>query len=129
MSYILTNIGPILAATVAGLLIGAVYAGSRSISARLSTRPVFCLFASVSEFWLAAILAGALILAPAEGSRWVMALGSAVVIWIGFVVPTLAIGYGYRAQPLAAIVGDLLHWLVVMLAQAATMEVIGLVHP
>jgi hypothetical protein len=44
---------------------------------------------SLAEFWLASILAGALILAPSQAGVWVRALGSAVVILIGFVVAVL----------------------------------------
>jgi hypothetical protein len=49
--------------------------------------------AGVAEVWLACILAGALILAPPEAGAWAMALGSAFIIWIGFVLPTLIVSF------------------------------------
>ncbi|MEQ8772971.1 MAG: hypothetical protein RIC51_09080, partial [Erythrobacter sp.] len=86
MIYIILNLLPIAAATLVGLAIGLVWLrasdillpGWRTLAA-----------AALAEFWLASILAGALILAPPQAGEWVMALGSAVVIWIGFVVPVL----------------------------------------
>lgn len=126
MIYILLNIVPIAAATALGLAIGAAW-----LAALRLPRPGIGTLAgaALAEFWLAAILAGALILAPREAGAWVMAVGSAVVIWIGFVVPVLWVtGAAYataRGKTLAA----MLHWLAVMLAQAAAMQAIGLVPP
>lgn len=129
MGYIASNIGPILAATLAGLVIGLAYAlAIRNADAPLR-RPAWLILAVVAEFWLACILAGALILAPSQAGRWVMAIGSAVVIWIGFVLPSLLVSYGFRRQSAGATLGDILHWLVVMVAQAAVLEAIGLSHP
>ena len=86
MIYIVLNIGAIAAATVLGLVIGGLW-----LAAARLPRPALPVLAGIAlaEFWLAAILAGALILAPREAGAWVMALGSTVVIWIGFVVPVL----------------------------------------
>ena len=84
MIYIANNAVPILVATLAGLAVGlAFYPSFRSVGGSLT--------AFVAEFWFAAILAGALILAPAKADPWVMALGTAVVIWLGFVVPALVV--------------------------------------
>ena len=83
MIYILQNFFPIFLATLAGLAIGLVWLRVSSIL--LPGWPTLVL-AGVAEFWLAAILAGALILAPPEAGEWTMALGSAFVIWIGFVL-------------------------------------------
>ena len=129
MGYIASNIGPILAATLVGLLIGAAYAAGLGQAGAQARRPVVLLVAVVAEFWIACILAGALILAPAGAGRWVMAIGSAVVIWIGFVLPSLLVSYGFRRQPVGAMLGDAAHWLAVMVAQAAVLEAIGLAHP
>ena len=79
--------------------------------------------------WLAAILAGALILAPREAGAWVMALGSAVVIWIGFVVPVLWVTLGAYGLGKGRIIAGMAYWLVVMVGQAALMQAIGLVPP
>lgn len=126
MIYILLNIMPIGAATLLGLAIGAGW-----LAALRLPRPGGGTLAGIAlaQFWLAAILAGALILAPREAGAWVMALGSAVVIWAGFVVPVLGVSlaaYGLgRRRMLAAMA----YWLAVMLAQAALMQAIGLVPP
>ena len=130
MIYIVLNGGAILAATLAGLLLGIVYqiiADRRQISARSWAGSLA--FAFLAEAWLCAILAGALILAPPKGSVWTMTVGSAVVIWLGFVVPSLAASYRMRAQPVRAALVDCGYWLVVMLAQAVVLRVIGLVPP
>jgi hypothetical protein len=133
MGYIATNLAPILAATLAGLLLGALYAAvvRRPRPGEAATRPRWglMLVAVVAEFWLGCILAGALILAPPGANASVMAIGSAVVIWIGFVLPTLVVSYGFRGQATASTVGDALHWLAVMVLQAAVLHVIGLTHP
>lgn len=125
MIYIWLNLPAILAATLLGLGIGALYhsvAGGKA-------GPVTVIVAAVGEFWLAAILAGALILAPDKASPWVMAIGSAVVIWAGFVLPLLAITQSYRGASVRVLVGDNAYWLLVMVAQAILMKAIGLVPP
>ena len=130
MIYIALNAAAILAATLAGLALGALYGalldGGRKpagiVAVTLAT-------AFAAEFWLCAILAGALILAPPKGGIWTMTLGSAFVIWLGFVVPALAASYRYRGLKLRAALVDCGHWLLVMLAQAAALRLIGLVPP
>lgn len=127
MEYILLNLLPILAATAAGLGVGLVH----MLLARPQPRPGVWLapLAVVAEFWLAAILAGALILAPPLADRWVIAVVTAVVIWIGFLVPALLVTLRFRAVPGQAAAADSLHWLLVMLAQAVVMQGIGLTAP
>ena len=128
VSYIITNAVAILLATCAGLGIGLLY---RILPQRQVRRsPVALLItAFIAEFWLAAILAGALILAPPQADPWVMAIASAVVIWIGFVVPVLAVTHVSRGLSATAIVLDGTHWLLVMVVQAAVLHGVGLVHP
>ena len=126
MIYIVQNILPILAAMVAGLAIGLVW--TRAMGRKTPSVPVL-LVAAIAEFWLAAILAGALILAPSQAGAWTMALGSAFVIWVGFVMPAFVVTLGVARVRASRIASVALHWLVVMLAQAAVMQVIGLVAP
>ncbi|MDX7949718.1 DUF1761 domain-containing protein [Lichenihabitans sp. Uapishka_5] len=129
MNYIASNSAPILVASLAGLLIGALY-GTAIHRGRVGPiNPAMLVAACMAEFWLACILAGALILAPNGAGRWTMAIGSAVVIWIGFVLPTMLVSYAFRRLGFGAIVADALHWLIVMVVQAAVLEAIGLVHP
>ncbi|RFC66331.1 DUF1761 family protein [Fulvimarina endophytica] len=126
MIYILLNIVPILAATFASLAIGFVMTKVAN-GARHSVG--FYIAAFVAEFWLCSILAGALILAPPQAGEWVMALGSAVVIWIGFVVPALVVSLGHRGESAGRIARDCGHWLVAMFLMALVLKTIGLVPP
>ena len=126
MIYIVQNILPILAAMVAGLAIGLVW--NRAMGGKTPSMLVL-LVAAVAEFWLAAILAGALILAPPQAAVWTMALGSAFIIWVGFVMPAFVVTLGVARVRPSRIASIVLHWLFVMLAQAAIMQAIGLVAP
>lgn len=127
MGYILANLGAILAATAGGLALGLGYAALQRRPQR--HRVAVLAAAAVAEFWLAAILAGALILAPPQAGPWTMALGSAVVIWIGFVVPALVVTHLFRGLPLGMAASDGAHWLAVMALQAAILHLVGLTPP
>lgn len=135
MDYILKNLAPILAATAAALALSAGYAalirpgGAERRLGGTGGRAGLIVTAAVSQFWLGAILAGALILAPAQAGAWTMALGSAVIIWIGFVVPVLCTTQRFRGAPWSAVAGDAAAWLAIMLAQAAVLHLIGLTKP
>lgn len=129
MIYILLNIVPILVATFAGLAIGiAYYRLADPVAGRaIGTGTIATSLAG--GFWLAAILAGALILAPNKASPWVMAIGSAVVIWIGFIVPAIAVAHAHRKLGARAVLVDIGYWLLVMVLQAIIMKAMGLVPP
>lgn len=128
MIYIVLNLVPILAATMLGLVLGYVHHRLAGGGARTPS-PGLIVTAALGEFWLASILAGALILAPPKADPWIMAVGSAVVIWAGFVLPLLAITLGYRGVPVRLIARDCGHWLILMVAQAVLMKAMGLVPP
>lgn len=128
MIYILLNLAPILAATLLALAIDYVHhrligRAERRLSAGMIATAV------LSKFWFAAILAGALILAPPRADPWIMATASAVVIWAGFVLPVLATTLSYRRVSAGTVARDCGHWLIVMIAQAVVMKAIGLVPP
>jgi hypothetical protein len=115
MIYILQNAVAILVATLAGLAFGAVYhQAARHVRPPTNVGAGTLVTIFVSELWLCAILAGALILAPAEGGVWTMTLGSAVVI---------------RTIRLRTALVDCGHWLGAMLVQAVVLRLIGLVVP
>lgn len=123
MIYIVQNAVSILLATLAGLLVGAIcYPAARH-------RPGWWVSAFVAEAWFAAILAGALILAPAKADPWIMAVGTAVVIWIGFVVPALVVTLRARGVGPGGVARDAGHWLAVMIVQAAVLHAVGLTAP
>ena len=122
MIYIAVNAVPILLATLAGLAVGlTVYPSLRSVRGSLTT--------FIAEFWFAAILAGALILAPAKADPWVMAIGTAVVIWLGFVAPALVVTLRARGVAAVAVARDVGHWLAVMVVEAAVLHAVGLTAP
>lgn len=125
MIYIWLNIVPILVATLAGLAIG--YGWARMSGLRVS--PGVALAALLAEFWLTAILAGAVILAPDQAPPWTMALGSAFIIWIGFVLPALVVTLGVSGAGVRSTASAAGYWLVTMLVQAALLQAIGLVPP
>ena len=126
MIYILLNGFPILAATLAGLAVGLIYHRIANLP-RGSVGLV--LTVAVAQAWFAAILAGALILAPAKAGNWTMAIGSAVVIWIGFVVPVSVVTLRARRIGGRAVIADCVYWLLVMLTQAVVLKSIGLEPP
>jgi hypothetical protein len=122
MSYILTNAVPILIAGLVGTaLIAALWRG------RTTTPILVATFALLS--WLAAILAGALILAPVTAGVWTVALGSAFIIWIGFVLPTVTISLVTRGVAWPRALAEAGTWLAVILAQAVVLRAIGVVGP
>ncbi len=137
MIYILHNALPILAAAFAAMCFGVVWAylvgrwtqggvasGSRPA---LSTSTVALSFAC--EAWIAAILAGALILAPVEAGGWTVALGSAFIIWAGFVLPVLTAAFRFRGLAWRLVLADTLRWLGAMLVMAAVLRMIGVEAP
>lgn len=129
MIYILLNLAPILVATGIGLLLGAAYRATLDRSATPPVSITTLLVATLGLFWFASILAGALILAPPKAAPWIMAVGSAVVIWAGFVLPVVAIMQSCRGARFAQIMRDAAFWLVTMVAQAVAMKLFGLVPP
>lgn len=140
MNYIALNIWPILAGTAAGFGFGALWygllGGPWMRAAGLSSETVAranvtwtAVIAFLAEFWIACILAGALILAPPEAGPWTMAIGSAVVIWVGFVLPTVVVNQRYAMRPFAQTAIDAGHWLGVFVVQVVVMQAWGLVPP
>lgn len=127
MQYINLNLAPIGLAAVIGLIIGVLH----FLLFRPEERPGldFVILTAIAEFWLAAILAGALILGPPIAQPWVIAIATAVIIWIGFIVPALMVTLRFRGMPGPMAAADCVHWLIVMVAQAAVMQGVGLVRP
>lgn len=126
MIYIVQNLIPILAATGAGLALGLL---ALRLSTSLLPGPRALVVIALAEFWMACILAGALILAPPEAPVWVMALATPFIIWIGFVVPVIAVLSAVSELSVRSSVRTALHWLAVMLAMAASLQAVGLVAP
>jgi hypothetical protein len=130
MIYIVLNAVAIVVATLAGMIVGAAYHWVlRDARPRMTVSLGAIATIFLAELWLCAILAGALILAPPKGGVWTMSLGSAFIIWIGFVVPAVVASYRYRAVATRTALLDCGHWLSVMLVQAVVLRLIGLVAP
>ncbi len=130
MIYIWLNLGPILAATALGLLLAVLWHRLPGAPPLALGRPSLVIATSIFEFCLAAILAGALILAPKDqAGPWVMAISSGIVIWAGFVLPTLLVSMLYRGASAGLIIRDLGYWLLLMVLQAALMQAMGLLPP
>ncbi|MEI6417708.1 MAG: hypothetical protein WCO82_01430 [Sphingomonadales bacterium] len=121
MIYLWLNALPILLATLAGLAMGLVLVRPPGLG------PSCLAFASAA--WLCGILAGALILAPPKGPVWVMSLGSALVIWAGFVAPVLATSLRLAGKCWGIVGRHAGWWLLMMLVQAAVLRGWGLVAP
>jgi len=122
MIYIWLNAVAILIAAFASLALAIPWY-------RKPIAPPVVLTLFFANVWLAAILAGALILAPPKGGVWTMTIGSAVVIWAGFVAPALAASYRLRGQSWRTVLADGGYWLVGMLIQAILMRIVGLTAP
>ncbi len=128
MVYIIHNAAPILAAAATAWVFGLAWYALPFDSGRTRSAGVLTIDA-LAKGWIAAILAGALILAPVEADIWTVALGSAFIIWIGFVLPAIAASYTRRALSWRSMVADAAHWLIAMLLMAAIMRVIGVEPP
>lgn len=127
MIYIWLNIVPILLATAAGLLVAVIFWRSSGVAIRPT--PGLVATALLAHGWLAAILAGALILAPPQAPPLVMAFLTPVVIWAGFSLPLLLLSFSVRGSGLGTGLSESLQWLLVMLAQTLVLTLIGLVPP
>ncbi len=127
MIYIVHNAVAIFTATCAAVAFGAVYC--RLVNSQRLPGLGTAVIAFIAEYWLCSILAGALILAPAKGSVWTMTLGSAFVIWIGFVAPVLVVTYRARRMRWRTALADMIHWLGAMLIMASVLRLIGLSAP
>lgn len=142
MIYIVQNLVPILIATVGAFLFGGAYyrvfrtlwlnaAGPNAFNAERRPGLMHYVGIFIAEFWMAAILAGAVILAPTDegAGPWVMAIGSAIIIWIGFVLPALYVSYRVLGQSMRLILLDTAHWLFAMLIMAALLQAVGVSAP
>ncbi|UAJ08692.1 hypothetical protein [Polymorphobacter megasporae] len=127
MIYIVQNGWQIIVTTLIGLAVGAAYHAAAGRRGRIALGLTITNF--VAEAWLTAILAGALILAPPKAGAWVMAIGSAVVIWIGFVVPAAVVSLRSRGIAAGAVAAECGYWLAVMIAEAVVLHAVGLVAP
>jgi hypothetical protein len=127
MIYIWLNLGAILLATAASLGVGALWLRLAGPWPRMTAGIAVTAFLCV--WWLAAILAGALILAPEEAPRWAMVVGSPIVIWAGFVLPAVVLVHRLRGLGWRPALGDTALWLIMMVTQAVVLELAGLVPP
>ncbi|MEL6289579.1 MAG: hypothetical protein AAFQ35_12475 [Pseudomonadota bacterium] len=122
MIYVVLNAVPILlAAAVSWGITAAFEPRARTIW------PGAVIFAAFA--WMAAITAGALIVAPPQAGEWTMAIMTGVVLAIGFFIPARIIDDRNRAASWVASLLGGVRWLAVLLAQVLVMKTYGLVPP
>ncbi|MEM1379500.1 MAG: DUF1761 domain-containing protein [Pseudomonadota bacterium] len=143
MIYIIQNIVAILAGTVAGFSFGALWysvlgkpwmaaAGLteemiKGPSGKASPMPFIIAFGA--EFWMASILAGALILAPVDAGVWAITIITPIILWIGFVMPAMLVNNRYEMRPLSLFAINAGHWLGVLVIQAVAIRLVGVSPP
>ncbi|MEO1042999.1 MAG: DUF1761 domain-containing protein [Pseudomonadota bacterium] len=143
MIYIVINILPILVATAASFVFGAIFYGVlgrpwmaaagiteddiKGPSGKPSPWPFVISF--FAELWIACIVAGALILAPEEAGAWTMAFGTAFILWVGFVFPVMLVNHRYEGRPFLLTAINSGHWLGVLMVQVSLLQAIGLQPP
>lgn len=125
----------IFLAAVAGFVIGAAYYGvlgrpwmaSAGLSRATVGKPSPLLFGLtfLALLIMATVLAGAVgHLGPGQVTLR-NGIISALILWAGFVLTTLAVNNGYQRRPLRLTVIDSGHWLLVMLAMGAIIGGLG----
>jgi hypothetical protein len=141
LEYVLINLVPIAAATAAAFAFGAGWyrlfsapfmdaSGLTKERIKSVKRPwLIFLVAVLAEFWIAAVMAGALILAPPEAGEWTMTFGTALILWSSFVMPTMIVNHRYQMLPWKLTLIDGGHWLGVFLLQVAVLQALGLEAP
>lgn len=116
-----------MAATAFGLLVGL----GHFLLSKPGERPRldFLILVAIAQFWLATVLAGALLLGPPTGRPWLAMLSTVFIIWVGFIVPPLMVTLRFRNHPGPLAAADSVHWLLVLLVQASVMMSLGLNQP
>lgn len=143
MIYIIQNIWAILAGTVAGFAFGAGYftllkkpwmqaarlseADLSGPGGKVSPAPYIVTFAA--EFWIASILAGALILAPVEAGIWTITVVTPIILWIGFVMPAMLVNNSFERRPFSLFAINAGHWLGALVIQAVVIRLVGVSAP
>jgi hypothetical protein len=132
--YIIENLLPIFVAACGGLLAGTVYLNAAgrvsSMTDSAKVRSIGALLvAFVAEFWIASILAGALILAPEEAGEWAMAIGTAFILWVGFIAPAMVVNHRYEGRGWGQTGIKTGHWLLVLVVQAVLLQSLGVEGP
>lgn len=127
MIYIFENAGAILIAALAGLAIVFVY--HRATGSYRRAGFGLAVTTLIANTVIVAILAGALILAPVKAGAWIIAVGTAFIIWIGFVAPAVVVSLRYHGIAAGTVARDAGLWLVVIVVEAAVLHAIGLVPP
>lgn len=118
---------PILVATIFGLFVSL----GHFLLSKPGERPRldFLILASIAQFWLATVLAGALLMGPPSSQPWVQMLTTVFILWVGFIVPPLMVTLRFRGHSGPMSAADSIHWLLVLLVQAAIMQSLGLTQP
>lgn len=138
----MTNYVAVLAAAVAGWLIGAVYymaLGRRWMAAQGKTpeeieaackdrkMPMGPMALSFVALLLMALMLGGLIghLSGLGPSKPEIGAVTGAFTWLGFVVTVIAVNNAFQGKRLALTVIDAVHWLLVLVAQGIVIGLIG----
>ena len=117
-------------AAVASFVFGGIYYGALSkpwmaalgrseaeIKARARPVSVLLGLTIVAELVMAYALAGLIGHIGVDHIRLTTGLISALAVWLGFIVPVLAVNYAYQGNPTSLLAIDGGHWLGVLLLQ------------
>jgi hypothetical protein len=116
MAYLWLNALPILLAGLAGAVpLGLLWRLPGAIALGV-----------LSSIWIAAILAGALLIAPVPTGVWVVTLVTPVILWIGFILPALLASMSARGVAWSRTLADSAAWLAALLLQASVLRLVGL---
>jgi hypothetical protein len=126
----------VIVATLIAFVIGAVYyttLGKRWMKAAgieakpgAKINPMLFVNSLVFEFIMATMTSGVLFHIYASGVTLRLGLISGFLLWLGFILPTLAINQRYQGFGWDLTLIDVIHWLLVMLAIGGTIGFIGM---
>lgn len=126
----------IVVAAVAGFVFGSVYymalarrwqaaAGKSEAEAKAAMTPVTFLVAALSQLVMAFVFAAVL---AHQGAAMVTVgngLKTGLLLWLGFVLTTLAVNHGFQGARRSLTAIDGLHWLGVLLVQGLVLGLFG----
>ncbi len=128
------NVIAVLAATIAGMAIGALWysplllaqpwmraIGKRPEDIMPTPRPF--IVAGLSNLVMATMLAG--LMFHVGGAQIRTGVISALLVWLGFVATTIAVNHQFQGMPFALTLIDAGHWLAVLVLMAVVIGAFG----
>ncbi len=128
------NVIAVLAATIAGMAVGALWyspllfarpwmraIGKEPTDIKPTPRPFFV--AGIANLVMATMLAG--LMFHVGGAQIRTGVVSALLVWLGFVATTIAVNHQFQGQPFALTLIDAGHWLAVLVVMAVVIGAFG----